>query len=151
MGLAKAIGKRKGFESPSVEAYLLLVRVTDLLQRQMAEVLKQESLTGTQYNVLRILRGHGRPCTCSEIASQLIVQDPDVTRLIDRMEKRALLERTRCTEDRRIVWIKLTDSGAASCARLDAPIRHQHQANFKALSETELHSLITALTKVMEA
>lgn len=151
MSLAKAIGKRHAFDSPSLEAMLLLMRVTDLMQRRSAEVLKRESLTGPQYNVLRILRGHGRPCTCSEIAGQLIVQDPDVTRLIDRLEKRALIERIRCTEDRRVVWVKITDAGTTAVARLDQPNAQLLKANFKSLTETEIRSLISLLTKLMDA
>jgi DNA-binding MarR family transcriptional regulator len=153
MSLAKAIGKREGFTSPSVEAYLLLLRISDLFQRQMNEVLKAESLSSPQYNVLRILRGHGRPCTCSEIGDQLVVQDPDVTRLIDRLEKRspALLERTRCTEDRRVVWVQLTQAGLAALERLDGPIQQQHEANFSPLAQPDLQNLVGLLTALLKA
>ena len=62
-----------------------------------SQVLKAEDLSSTQYNVLRILRGAPEGLPCGEIASRMITRDPDITRLLDRLEKRGLI--SRCRED----------------------------------------------------
>ena len=81
-------GRRGG--GPEEAAFLDLLHTTDLLSRGLARVLKREELSATQYNVLRILRGAPGGLPCGEIASRMITRDPDVTRLLDRLEKRAL-------------------------------------------------------------
>ena len=87
--------------SPEEAAYLDLLRTADVLTRGAIGVLKAEDLSTTQYNVLRILRGSPQGLTCGEIASRMITRDPDVTRLLDRLEKRGLISRSRESRDRR--------------------------------------------------
>ena len=74
--------------APEEAAFLDLLRTTDMLSRGLVRVLKTEDLSATQYNVLRILRGAPEGLPCGEIASRMITRDPDVTRLLDRLEKR---------------------------------------------------------------
>src|SRR5713101_9353656 len=88
---------------PEEAAFLDLLRTTDMLSRGPAQVLKTEDLSATQYNVLRILRGSPEGLACGEIASRMITRDPDVTRLLDRLEKRGLISRRRESKDRRTV------------------------------------------------
>src|SRR5215208_3992462 len=99
MSLGKDIKKSKPFDSLEQEAMLNLARTADLLQRDMAEVMKPWNLSPTQYNVLRILRGAGEPLACGEVADRMISRDPDMTRLLDRLEKRGLITRSRSTSD----------------------------------------------------
>src|ERR1700737_1088916 len=93
--------KQRRAACPEGGAFLGLLRTCGLICRGPAQILKTEDLSATQYNVLRILRGapHGLPC--GEIASRMITRDPDVTRLLDRLEKRALISRWRETKDPR--------------------------------------------------
>src|SRR5262252_1203132 len=84
-------------------AFVDLLRTCDLLSRRLAQILKTEDISPTQYNVLRILRGSPDGLPCGEIASRMITRDPDVTRLLDRLEKRNLISRCRETIDRRMV------------------------------------------------
>jgi DNA-binding MarR family transcriptional regulator len=113
--------------APSEEALFLdLLRTTDLLSRGLIQVLKSEGLSGTQYNVLRILRGAPEGLPCGEIASRMITRDPDVTRLLDRLEKRGLVSRCRETEDRRTVLTRITPGGLKLLTRLDGPVRQTH-------------------------
>src|SRR5688572_14320710 len=99
MSLGSEIKKRKPFELVEEEAFLNLIRTSDLLQGEFARLFKEFDLSETQYNALRILRGAkdegdgGLPC--GEVANRMITRDPDVTRLLDRLEKRGMVSRCR--------------------------------------------------------
>src|SRR5438552_19215185 len=115
--------KRRRVRCPEEAAFLDLLRTTDLLSRGPAQVLKTEDLSATQYNVLRILRGSPEGLACGEIASRMITRDPDVTRLLDRLEKRGLISRCRETKDRRMVLTRISPKGRKLLARLDEPVQ----------------------------
>lgn len=89
--------------------------------------MKAADVSPTQYNVLRILRGSPDGLPCSEIAKRMINRDPDMTRLLDRIEKRGLISRERATEDRRVVVTKITRAGQEVLARLDPSVKKIHQ------------------------
>lgn len=112
---------------PEEAVFLDLLRTTDLLSRVLVQVLKSEDLSATQYNVLRILRGAPEGLACGEIASRMITRDPDVTRLLDRLERRGLISRCRETKDRRTVMARITPDGLKLLARLDEPVRAAHR------------------------
>jgi DNA-binding MarR family transcriptional regulator len=97
--------------SPEEAAFLDLLRTADMLTRGADWVLKAEDLSLAQYNVLRMLRGAPQGLPCGEIASRMITRDPDVTRLLDRMEKRGLISRSRESRDRRLVLARIARSG----------------------------------------
>ena len=118
-GAAKV--RREG--SPEEAAFLDLLRTADMLTRGADWVLKAEDLSQTQYNVLRILRGTPQGLPCGEIANRMITRDPDVTRLLDRMEKRSLISRSRESRDRRLVLARITPKGLTLVNRLDEPIQ----------------------------
>src|SRR5215467_1635338 len=103
---------------PEEDAFLDLLRTTDLLSRLPARVLKKEDLSSTQYNVLRILRGSPDGLACGEIANRMITRDPDITRLLDRLEKRSLISRSRDEKDRRTVLARITAAGLQTLTRL---------------------------------
>ena len=130
---------------PEEAAFLDLLRTCDLLSRGPAQVLKAEDLSPTQYNVLRILRGapHGLPC--GEIADRMITRDPDVTRLLDRLEKRALISRWREAKDRRMVLTRITAEGLKLLARLDEPVVQIHRAQLGHLGIDRLRALASML------
>jgi DNA-binding MarR family transcriptional regulator len=112
---------------PEEAAFLELVRTTELLSRSFAQLLKAEDLSAAQYNVLRILRGCPEGLTCSEVGNRMITRDPDITRLLDRMEKRGLISRGRHDKDRRVVLTRITQGGLDLLARLDQPVRDTHR------------------------
>jgi DNA-binding MarR family transcriptional regulator len=107
--------------SPEKAAFVDLWRTCDLLSRGLAQILKPEDISPTQYNVLRILRGSSDGLPCGEIARRMITRDPDVTRLLDRMEKRGLISRFRDSKDRRTVIGKITAEGLKLLVRLEEP------------------------------
>src|SRR5579863_4480288 len=112
---------------PEEVAALDLFRTSDLLSRAGAQFLKSEDLSPTQYNVLRILRGAPAGLPCGEIADRMITRDPDITRLLDRLEKRELISRCRETKDRRMVMTRITPQGLKLLGRLDEPIQQAHR------------------------
>jgi DNA-binding MarR family transcriptional regulator len=112
--LQEEIKQSVPFKSRRVEAYLNLIRTADLFSRRETEFLKPYNLTPSQYNVLRILRGAGPDgLPCSEISERMIARDPDVTRLLDRMEAKDLVRRSRDQKDRRVVTTTITEAGLA--------------------------------------
>lgn len=131
--------------SAEESAFLDLVRTCDLLSRKLAGVLKPAELSTTQYNVLRILRGAKEALPCGEIATRMITRDPDITRLLDRMEKRGLIARSRETKDRRIVLTRITPEGLEVLADLDAPVQNAHRAQLGHLGPRRLRKLAELL------
>jgi DNA-binding MarR family transcriptional regulator len=140
--------KKKGrVGGPEEAAFLDLLRTTDMLSRGLIHVLKAEDLSATQYNVLRILRGSPEGLACGEIASRMITRDPDVTRLLDRLEKRCLISRCRETKDRRTVMARITPEGLELLARLDEPVQAGHRRQLGHLGRERLR-LLTELLSV---
>jgi DNA-binding MarR family transcriptional regulator len=128
------------------EAYLNLQRTSNALSQGIAELLRVYDLTPAQYNVLRILRGAGENgLNASDIAGRMISRDPDVTRLVDRLEKRGLVERWRCSEDRRVVWTRIAPAGLELINPIDDPLNELHRQQLSHLSAEKLRMLIELL------
>ena len=130
-----------GIVCPEEELFLELLRTADMLSRGFGPVLKAEGISATQYNVLRILRGAREAIPCGEIASRMITRDPDITRLLDRLEKRGLISRRREATDRRTVLAKITSEGLDLLARLDAPVREVHRKQLSHLGRKRQQTL----------
>jgi DNA-binding MarR family transcriptional regulator len=140
--LQRELKQNKPFESLESEVYLNLARTADVLQRWEVDILKPADLTASQYNILRILRGAGAEGQrCAEIGSRMITRDPDVTRLLDRLEKRSLVTRARIAKDRRVVTTRITEEGLALLATLDDPIETTQRRLLGHMSRTELETL----------
>jgi DNA-binding MarR family transcriptional regulator len=128
------------------DAYIELQRTADALARGVADVLKPAGLTPAQFNVLRILRGAGAVgATCCEVGDRMITRDPDVTRLVDRLEKRGLVARARDTQDRRVVLLRITPDGLRVLAGLDDSIVEAHRTQLGHVGHTRLQELIALL------
>jgi DNA-binding MarR family transcriptional regulator len=132
--------------SPEEAAFLELVRTTDLLSRGLVQIFKTEDISSTQYNVLRILRGAPEGLACGEIADRMITRDPDVTRLLDRLEKRELISRCRETKDRRTVMARITPEGLKLLGRLDEPVQTAHRKQLGHLGRERLRTLSDLLS-----
>ena len=133
--------KKRRIDCPEEDTFLELVRTADILSRGLIQVLKSEELSPTQYNVLRILRGSPEGLPCGEIAARMITRDPDITRLLDRLETRSLISRCRETEDRRMVMARITPDGLAILSRLDLPIVEAHRRQMGHLGKNRLRTL----------
>jgi DNA-binding MarR family transcriptional regulator len=130
---------------PEEAAFLDLLRTTDMLSRGLIAVLKTEDLSATQYNVLRILRGAPEGLPCGEIGNRMITKDPDITRLLDRLEKRGLISRTREAKDRRTVTARIMPAGLKLLGRLDEPVQMTHRKQLGHLGRSRLRALTELL------
>jgi DNA-binding MarR family transcriptional regulator len=140
------IRQSRPISTPEEEAFLNVQRTANVLLQDVVELLKGHNLTPTQYNVLRILRGAGEGgLTAGDVGERMITRDPDVTRLLDRLETRGLAERSRCTEDRRVVWTRITPAGLAAIAPLDEPVTEIHLRQLGHLGRERLATLIELL------
>ncbi len=147
--LLAEIQQSKPFASLEEEALLNLWRTHELLARASEEFFKTHGITGTQYNVLRILRGAGPAgATCGEIADRMIKADPDITRLLDRMEQRGFILRGRDSRDRRVVLVCISAAGAKLLAALDKPAAELVRRQFGGLGRRKLQELIALLEQV---
>jgi DNA-binding MarR family transcriptional regulator len=125
--------------------FVSLLRTADLLSRKVEVLLKSADISPTQYNVLRILRGSPEGLPCGEIAHRMISRDPDITRLLDRLEKRSLVSRCRETKDRRMVLTRITDGGVNLLTGLDEPVLAIHRDQLGHLGADRLQSLMELL------
>ncbi|HXG58637.1 MAG TPA: MarR family transcriptional regulator [Thermoanaerobaculia bacterium] len=144
---------RQNRPSPSIhqEVIVSLLRTTDRLMLPVGELLREADLSVSQYNVLRILRGaRGEGLPCGEIAGRMVQRDPDVTRLLDRLEARGLVVRRRGESDRRVVIAAITKEGLALLERLDRPVEKRLHDVLGHLSKKELESLLGLLDRVRD-
>jgi DNA-binding MarR family transcriptional regulator len=144
-GAAKSKTSPRRAAAPEEAAYLDLMRTTEMLSRPLAQLLKTEDLSPAQYNVLRILRGSPEGLTCGEIGSRMITRDPDITRLLDRLEKRKLISRSRESRDRRVVLTRIASDGLELLARLEQPVQETHRRLLGHLGLERLRTLAQLL------
>jgi DNA-binding MarR family transcriptional regulator len=149
--LQREVGKKNPFEAPEQEATLNILRTADRLSGAFDELFRRHGITSPQYNVLRILRGHGEPVPSQQIGRELLTRVPDVTRLVDRLEKVGLVERARTSTDRRVVLVSITARGLELLAKLDRPVLDLHRAQLSHLTPDELAELNRLLVKARSA
>ena len=126
--LKEEIKQTKPFANLETEAILNVQRTADQFIRALSEVLKPADISPTQYNALRILQGAGKNgWNCSEIGERMVTRDPDITRLLDRLEDRGLVQRVRSDEDRRVVNVRITQKGSKTLTDLQPLLVHLEQ------------------------
>lgn len=143
--------QRKPFTSPEQEAQLNIVRTGTMLVDAFEQLLRPFGISGTQYNVLRILRGAEPDGLCrNDLRDRLLTRMPDVTRLLDRMEEAGLVTRARDAADRRLVTTRITAQGRRLVDDLDAVTEAEHQRRLGHLSREQLATLVELLTLVRQ-
>ena len=148
-GLQAELKQTIPFTSREQEAYLSLLRTADALESQVEAWLKEFGLTGTPYNALRILRGAGpEGLPCREIGERMITHDPDITRLLDRLEERGFVERARAKNDRRVIYGKITGAGLKLLREMDAPLEKHGREMLRHVGQEKLKQLIELLELV---
>ena len=139
----------QNFRSREQQATLGLLRTADAVKRSLAQVIEPHGITPQQYNVLRILRGAGADgLPTLSIGERMIEQTPGVTRLVDRLERKGLVERTPCAKDRRRVFCRITTKGLELLKELDDPVNRWDARSVSVLPPSELDSLIDLLDRV---
>jgi MarR family transcriptional regulator, organic hydroperoxide resistance regulator len=149
--ILKELQQSKPFIRIEEEVFLNVQRTADAMSQEVLDVLKPFGLSVTQYNVLRILRGAGdNGLTCKELGSRMITRDPDITRLLDRLERRNLLTRSRAKEDRRFMAIRITGEGRALLQELDEPMSRKQVELMRQMSRDQLGNAIEILEQLRE-
>jgi DNA-binding MarR family transcriptional regulator len=139
------------FDSLEQEVFLNLWRTYDRLRAFEDELFNRFELTPQQYNALRVLRGvHPKTLNTLELASRLVSRAPDITRLLDKLEQRGLIERDRPAENRRIVRIGITSEGSALLDAMSGPILECHTNQLGHLTQQQLKELIALLRSARE-
>ena len=150
--LKDEIKQAKPFESLKAEVFLNLMRTADALSRGVEEILKLAGLSHTQYNVLRILRGAGEQgLCCREVAERMITRDPDITRLLDRLERRGLLTRSRDSRDRRVITVRITAAGMKVLKNLEGPLTEYNRELLSHMDKPDLRKLLELLEVARES
>jgi DNA-binding MarR family transcriptional regulator len=147
VSLQRELKKKRPFESLEQDAMLNIARTNDQQLIRFARLFRQHDLTPSQYNILRILRGEGAPLPSLEIASRTITVVPGITGLIDRLEKAGFVVRERCDDDRRMIYVAITEKGRKTLAALDQPLHELHKSLMGHLTRVELKELIRLLEK----
>ncbi|WP_417390132.1 MarR family winged helix-turn-helix transcriptional regulator [Gimesia sp.] len=145
--LQHEIKKKQPFDSLEQAAILNILRTSDVFHNQFGRLFREYSLTPSQYNVLRILRGEGKPMPSLEIANRMVQVVPAITGLLDRLQAQELIKRNRCTEDRRVVYIEITPKALKLLKEIDKPDLDLHRKLIGHLSSSELKELSRLLEK----
>lgn len=149
--LQKEIAQKRPFRTKSEEAALSILRTADQVRRYFAAVVAKEGVTLPQYNVLRILRGARGSLPTLTIAERLIEQTPGISRMLDRLEGKGLIERARSRDDRRQVLCRLSRKGRAVVEALDQPVDEADATCLAMLDESEQETLIRLLDRIRAA
>jgi DNA-binding MarR family transcriptional regulator len=129
--------------------FVSILKAADSLSQEAEQLIKTAGLTPAQYNVLRILRGaEPEGLLCRGISERMISRDPDITRLLDRMENHKLITRERQTEDRRVIKTRITPEGLKLLKKLDRPVHELHKKQFRHMSAAQLKQLAELLVEV---
>lgn len=148
MKLAELI-KQDQFASPAQEAMLNIMVTNSWLMGELSSTMTPHGITPAQYNVLRILRGsHPERLTCSEVGDRLLDRTPDVTRLLDRLQRNDLVHRRRAEHDRRVVEVGITDKGLTLLARMQDDIEATQQRLTEHLTAEEQRLLSDLLERM---
>ncbi len=149
--LQRELKKKKPFDSPEQEANLNILRTNDRFENRLGKFFREYGLTASQYNVLRILRGEGKPLPSLEIAGRMVQVVPAITGLIDRLEKQELVTRKRCNKDRRVVYVEITEKALDILSQMDEPLAKLHRELIGHLSRQELKELSRLLEKARQS
>lgn len=149
--LGRLLGKSGPFASPRQEVYLNLMRTQAIASAPFDRLFRSHGISQPLYNILRILRGHldrdaeaqreHRGIPILKIAEDMVTREPDMTRLINRLEKLGYASRSRCQSDKRVVFVAITDEGTALLDLLQPEAEALHESQFGGLHEDDLRLL----------
>ena len=150
--IVEELKQTRPFASKAQEATVALLRTTDVVRRRLARVVEPDGITLQQYNVLRILRGAGgEPMSALDVAERLIEETPGVSRLLDRLVAKGLIQRDRSSRDRRRLECSITRKGLEVLARLDDPVTRADSDALHGLTAREIATLSDLLARIRQA
>jgi len=134
------------FDSLEQEVFLNVWRTYDRLRMLEDELFARFELTPQQYNVLRLLRAEAPECLPTlTLATRLVSRAPDITRMLDRLEERQLIQRERPADNRRVVQVKISDAGIKLLEEIAGPLQECHAQQLGHMSSGDLKQLCTLL------
>ncbi len=148
--LEQEIKQSKPFEAIEFTAFLSLQRTADVLMNRLMLVLKDYDLSFSQFNILRILRGTPDGLPIGEISLRMVRREPDITRLLDRLENRNLVARSREDQDRRVVTTRISDDGLNLLKELDPKVEGTEKEFFAGIAKLKLKELVGLLDEIRE-
>ena len=149
--VAEDIQQSKPFRTPHQEAAIALLRTADVVRRRISAVIERAGITGQQYNVLRIVRGAGEAgIPTLDIAKRMIERTPGITRLLDQLEAKKLVQRDRCESDRRQVLCTITAAGLELLRDADGIVTEIESTSLGRLSDVKTRQLIQLLDAIRE-
>ena len=147
MTLEKQI-KQKVFESELQKAVVNITFTSNFLTGQMNKLFKPYKVSVQQFNVLRILKGqHPEAVSINDITDRMIDKMSNASRLVEKLRKKGLVDRTTCAFDRRQVDVQLTEMGLARLEELNELVLHS-MANYRHISEEEYYVLNELLDRM---
>jgi len=141
--IAKDINSK--FPNERVKALINIKYTANWLDNIGNEFMKPYKISIQQYNILRILRGAGKAVTVKTVKDRMIQKSPNSTRLMDKLCDKNLIERTRCENDRRVVYVKISEIGLEVLDKIDM---EKFDSNMNSISEEEAKTLNTILDKI---
>lgn len=133
------------FENQKVKALLNIKYTASWLDQIGTEIMKPYKISEQQYNILRILRGAAKAITVNEVKERMIQKSPNATRLMDKLCEKNLIHRSRCENDRRVVYVKITKDGMSLLEKIKMT---KFDKILNALTEKEAKTLNTLLDKI---
>jgi DNA-binding MarR family transcriptional regulator len=131
------------------EFYFCLTRTLGTLQREIDDLLKTFGVSEPQYNVLNVLQeAYPESLSCGDIAGKMVSRDPDITRLLDRLERSGFIERRRGSPDRRLVFVKILEPGMQLMDALREPVARLQERQFASLQDSDIQALLECLARV---
>ncbi len=140
------------FASLEQEAFLSMLVTTDRINRRNTEFMARFGISPKQFNILRILRGAGKPgIPVMEIGRRMIEKSPDISRIVNRLIDMGLVCRRRQRSDRRVVKVTISAKGLRLLEQMDGPVLNQVADMLAGLSKDELQSIVALLGRVRES
>ncbi|MEY4522161.1 MAG: hypothetical protein RIT10_1346 [Bacteroidota bacterium] len=135
------------FKTPQQKAIINIRYTSNFLGNIQNSLMDQYGLSMAQFNILRILRGAKSAINVQTVKERMIEKSPNTTRLMDKLIEKELIERTRCTKDRRVVYVEISKGGLALLKAIDdnSDILNMIQVG---LSDQESQQLSDLLDKV---
>ena len=149
MSLEKDISQAS-FRNDYQKAIINLIYTYNWMNEKMKKVFDKEDITAQQYNILRILRGAGKPISTLQIRERMLDKMSDTSRIVDRLVLKGFAKKNICKDDKRLVDVSISASGKKLLEKMDQ-YENERDAIFGNLSDAEAKALNKLLDKIREA
>lgn len=129
------------FDNEQHKAMLNVMFTANWFKSRQMDVFRPHGISPQQYNILRILRGAREPMNMQAVKERMVERAPNATRLTDKLVTKGLVERVRCAEDRRVVFLRITDKGLALLEDIDHTFRPAQAGMLAAMTEADAREL----------